>query len=173
MSNSVAIEGYLHVEGFDKFEREAFDKRKIRAGMRKVGQLVQQKAQMNVALSRGQDGYPANRTAELLNSISYKVSRSGFMVKVAPSKTSAMTAYYPAFLHYGVKQGSAVKALAPGAGRGKSNRRARGARADLVSARKAGGWRIAPRKNYMTDALEDSNSEAQKILTQTFESALQ
>jgi hypothetical protein len=63
--------------------------------------------------------------------------------------------------------------LAPGAGRGKSNRRARGARADLVSARKAGGWRIAPRKNYMTDALEDSNSEAQKILTQTFESALQ
>ncbi|MCI8212585.1 hypothetical protein AUC61_23930 [Pseudomonas sp. S25] len=173
MSNSVAVEGYLHVEGFDKFEREAFDKRKIRAGMRRVGKLVMQKAQMNVALSRGQAGYPVNRTAELLNSINFKVSRSGFMVKVAPSKTGAMSAFYPAFLHYGVKEGSKVKALAPGAGNGKSNRRARGARADLISARKAGGWRIAPRKNYMTDALEDSNSEVQKELRQTFADALQ
>ena len=37
MSNSASVEGYLHVEGFDNFERDAFDKRKIRAGMRKVG----------------------------------------------------------------------------------------------------------------------------------------
>lgn len=172
MSNSVSVDGYLHVEGFDKFEREAFDKRAIRAGMRKAGKLITQKAQMNVALSRGQDGYPHKRTAELLNSIGFKVSRSGFMVKVAPSKTSAMTAYYPAFLHYGVKQGSKVKALAPGRGNGKSNRRARGARADLISARKAGGWRIAPRRNYMTDALEDSATEVQKILREAFSSAL-
>lgn len=172
MSNSVSVDGYLHVEGFDKFEREAFDKRKVRAGMRKVGRLVQQKAQMNVALSGGRSGYPANRTARLLHSINFKVSRSGFMVKVAPSMTSDMTAYYPAFLHYGVKQGSKVRALAPGMGRGKSNRRARGARADLIAARNAGGWRIAPRENYMTDALEDANSEAQQILTQTFSDAL-
>lgn len=50
MSNSASIDGYLHVEGFDKFERDAFDKRKIRAGMRKVGLLITQKAQMNLAL---------------------------------------------------------------------------------------------------------------------------
>lgn len=173
MSNSVAVEGYLHVEGFEKFDRDAFDKRKVRAGFRKVGKLVTQKTQMNIALSRGQAGYPHNRTARLLHSINFKVSRSGFLVKIAPSMTSDMTAFYPAFLHYGVKQGNKVKALAPGAGNGKSNRRARGARADLMAARNAGGWRIAPRDNYMTDALADSNSEAQQILKSTFADALQ
>lgn len=44
MANSVSVDGYLHVEGFDSFQREAFDKRKIRAGMRKVGRLVTQRA---------------------------------------------------------------------------------------------------------------------------------
>ncbi|MDH1530173.1 hypothetical protein N5E95_22570, partial [Pseudomonas mosselii] len=61
MSNSVSIDGYLHVEGFDKFDQEAFNKRKIRAGMRKVGQLITGRAQMNLALGGGQDGYPVNR----------------------------------------------------------------------------------------------------------------
>ncbi|MNU04937.1 hypothetical protein D3C72_2495670 [compost metagenome] len=72
-----------------------------------------------------------------------------------------------------MKQGSKVKALAPGQGRGKSNRRARGARADLIAARNAGGWRIAPRDNYMTDALQDASADAQKILTATFADALE
>ena len=62
MSNSASIDGYLHVEGFDSFERDAFDKRMIRAGMRKVGLLITQRAQMNLALGKGQDGYPVNRT---------------------------------------------------------------------------------------------------------------
>lgn len=172
MANSVSIDGYLHVEGFDKFEREAFDKRKIRAGMRKAGLLVTQRAQMNLVLSRGESGYPVNRTSELVHSIGFKVSRAGFLVKVAPQMTSGMTAYYPAFLHYGVKQGSKVKPLAPGKGHGKSNRRARGERADLITARKAGGWRIAPRDNYMTDALQDAKSDVQKILNDAFASAL-
>ena len=39
VANSVSIDGYLHVDGFDKFDQEAFNKRKIRAGMRKVGQI--------------------------------------------------------------------------------------------------------------------------------------
>ena len=39
MSNSVGVNGYLHIEGFEKFDREAFDKRKVRAGMRKAGRL--------------------------------------------------------------------------------------------------------------------------------------
>jgi len=172
MANSVAIDGYLHVEGFDSFAREAFDKRKIRAGMRKVGRLVTQRAQMNLALGKGQGGYPVNRTGATLESIKYKVSRSGFMVKIAPSKTPAMTAFYPAYLHYGVREGSRVRALAPGQGRGKSNRRARGARADLIAARQAGGWRISPRDNYMTDALQDSKPEVQAILSQAFAASL-
>lgn len=140
--NSVSIDGYLHVEGFDKFDQEAFNKRKIRAGMRKVGQLITGRAQMNLALGGGQDGYPVNRSGATTDSIGYKVSRSGFLVRVAPSKTTSMKEYYPAYLHYGVRRKS------------------------------GGGWRIRPRDNYMTDALVDSRDEVRRILQQAFAAAL-
>ena len=172
MANSVGVDGYIHIEGFDKFERDAFDKKKIRAGMRKVGKLVRQRAQLNVALSRGQDSYPINRTGALLESINFKVSRSGFLVKIAPYKTSAMEAYYPAYLFFGVRMGSRIKKLAPGEGSGKSNRRRKGDRAALVAQRKSNGWRIQPRANYMTDALQDTNSEVRSILSDAFADAL-
>ena len=142
VANSVSIVGYLHVEGFDKFDQEAFNKRKIRAGMRKVGQLITGRAQMNLALGGGQDGYPVNRSGATTDSIGYKVSRSGFLVRVAPSKTAGMRAFYPAYLHYGVRRKS------------------------------GGGWRIKPRDNYMTDALVDSRDEVRRILQQAFAAAL-
>lgn len=142
VANSVSIDGYLHVEGFDKFDQEAFNKRKIRAGMRKVGQLIAGRAQMNLALGGGQDGYPVNRSGATTDSIGYKVSRSGFLVRVAPSKTASMRAFYPAYLHYGVRRKS------------------------------GGGWRIKPRDNYMTDALVDSRDEVRRILQQAFSAAL-
>jgi hypothetical protein len=172
MSNSASLDSYLHIEGFDNFERDAFDKRKIRAGMRKVGLLVTQKAQMNLALGNGQDGYPVNRTGATVQSISFKVSRAGFLVRIAPSKTSAMEEFYPAFLHYGVKKGRKPAKLAPGMGKGRKNRRAAGARARLVAERAAGEWRIKPRDNYMADALQDSSSQVESILKSAFAAAL-
>ncbi len=172
MSNSASIDGYLHVEGFDKFERDAFDKRKIRAAMRKVGLLITQKAQMNLALGHGQDGYPVNRTGATVESISFKVSRSGFLVRISPTKTSAMEDFYPAYLHYGVKKGKKLGKLAPGKGKGKSNRRAQGVRAAALAERAAGEWRIKPRDNYMADALQDSSSQVELILKAGFAGAL-
>jgi hypothetical protein len=171
MANSVGVDGYFHIEGFDNFERDAFDKKKIRAAMRQVGKLVRQKAQMNVGLARGQGGYPANRTGRLLEAINFKVSRSGFLVKIAPRKTNGMKDFYPAYLYYGVRKGSRVKPLAPGQGRGKSNRRVNGARAELTAARKSNGWRIEPRANYMTHALQDAKGEIKSILSAAFEDA--
>jgi hypothetical protein len=172
MSNSASIDGYLHVEGFDSFERDAFDKRMIRAGMRKVGLLITQRAQMNLALGKGQDGYPVNRTGVTVESVSFKVSRSGFLVRISPTKTSAMEEFYPAYLHYGVKKGRKLGKLAPGKGKGKSNRRAIGARAAALAERAAGAWRIKPRDNYMADALQDSSSQVQSILSAAFAAAL-
>jgi hypothetical protein len=172
MASSGALDGYLHIEGFDQFGREAFDKKKIRAGMRKIGRLVTQRAQMNLALGKGKDGYPVSRTGTTLESITPKVSRSGFLVKIAPRKTSAMKTYYPAYLHYGVKRGKRLGKLAPGKGKGKSNRRANGARAAALAERAAGEWRITPRGNYMVDALEDSSSQVQSILSAAFAAAL-
>ncbi|CAG8864093.1 hypothetical protein [Pseudomonas fluorescens] len=172
MSNSASIDGYLHVVGFDSFERKAFDKRKIRAGMRKVGLLITQRAQMNLVLGKGQDGYPVNRTGATVESVSFKVSRSGFLVRISPTKTTAMEEFYPAYLHYGVKKGRKLGKLAPGKGKGKSNRRAIGARAAALAERGAGEWRIKPRDNYMADALQDSSSQVQSILSAAFAAAL-
>ncbi|MBV6287360.1 hypothetical protein [Pseudomonas aegrilactucae] len=172
MANSVSLDGYLHIEGFERFDDLAFDRRKIRAAMRKAGRLVVQKAQMNLALGGGQDGYPTSRTGATVDAIKAKLSRSGFLVRVAPAKTSAMKAYYPAYLHYGVKQGKRLGKLAPGQGRGKSNRRANGVRARALADRAAGGWRITPRENYMTDALQDSKAQVQRLLSAAFASAL-
>lgn len=172
MANSASIDGYLHVEGFDNFQRDAFDKRKIRAGMHKVGLLIVQRAQMNLVLGKGQVGYPVNRTGATVESVTYKVSRSGFLVRISPTKTSAMEEFYPAYLHYGVKKGRKLGKLAPGQGKGKSNRRARGERAAAMAERAAGEWRIKPRDNYMADALQDSASQVQSILSAAFANAL-
>ena len=172
MSNSASIDGYLHVEGFDSFEREVFDKRKIRAGMRKVGLLITQRAQMNLVLGRGQDGYPVNRTGATVESVGFKVSRSGFLVRISPTKTTAMKEFYPAYLHYGVKKGRKLGKLDPGKGKGKSNRRAIGVRSAALAERAAGEWRIMPRDNYMADALQDSSSQVQSILSAAFAAAL-
>jgi hypothetical protein len=167
MANSVSVEGYLHVEGYEAFDREAFNMRKVRAGMRKVGQLVTGRAQMNLALGRGRAGYPVNRTGETVDSIKYRVSKRGLLVRISPTKTQSMKEFYPAYLHYGVRLGARVRGLGEGKGR-----RARGARQALVAARGQNGWRITPRDNYMTDALQDSRAEVQQILSKTFAAAL-
>ncbi|CAI8875623.1 MULTISPECIES: hypothetical protein [Pseudomonas] len=172
MASRSSVEGYVHFEGFDSFERDAFDKSKIRAAMRKAGRLVTQRAQMNLALGKGQDGYPVNRTGATLESINFKVSRAGFLVRIAPRKTSSMKEFYPAYLHYGVKKGNRPGKLAPGMGKGKSNRRAKGDRALALAARAAAGWRITPRDNYMADALQDSRSSVQALLSAAFAAAL-
>ena len=169
MANSASIESYLHFEGYDSLPRDIFDKKKIRAGMRKAGRLVMQRAQMNLALARDDEGYPVNRTGATLNSISFRVSKSGFLVRVAPKKTSAMKEYYPAYLYYGVKRGARLSRLKAGE-QHTGKRRRDGIR--LREARRNNDWLIAPRDNYMADALQDSNSEVLAILSAAFAAAL-
>ncbi|MNP52591.1 hypothetical protein D3C76_1469930 [compost metagenome] len=117
-------------------------------------------------MARGQDNYPVSRTGRTVESITFKVSRAGFLVKIAPRKTSAMKDYYPTYLHYGVKQGARVRGLASGKRRGK------GERAAALAQRAASGWRIAPRANYMEDALLDEKDQVQSILKAAFAAAL-
>ena len=166
MANSASVDGYLHIEGFDQFGREIFDKKQIRKGMRKAGQVVSRRAQLNLALARGQDNYPVSRTGRTVESIKFKVSRAGFLVKIAPRKTPDMKDYYPAYLHYGVKQGGRVRGLVSG------KRRAKGERAAALAQRAASGWRIAPRANYMEDALQDEKTQVESILKAAFAAAL-
>lgn len=165
MTQRATLAAHMHVEGFDQFHRESFDKRKVRAAMRKAGRVVATRAQLNLSLAGGGGNYPRKISGVLRDSIKMRVSRSGFMVKVMPDKTSGMDEYYPAFLHYGVKQGAKVR------GTGGKRRKA-GERQALVAARKAGGWRIAPRANYIADALEDETATVKSILSAGFAAAL-
>lgn len=133
-----------------------FDRRKMRPVMSRLGREVRREARRIVSRrdASGADEFPGRRTGNLRRSINYKVTRPGLLVRIAPYRIDAMQEFYPAFLHYGVKQGSAMQRLAPGAGLGRSNRRARGQRAAERDARAAQGWRVAPRANYMVEALE-------------------
>ncbi len=172
MNQRATLAAHMHIEGFENFHRDSFNKKKVRAAFRKAGRLVQDRARLNLSLSGAGSNYPRKITGELRDSIKFRVSRSGFMVKVMPDKTAGMEEYYPAFLHYGVKQGGRLKALAPGQGRGKSNRRRKGQRAEDLAVRKSGDWRIKPRANYIADALEDETSRVQSVLRAGFAAAL-
>ncbi|MCI1005037.1 hypothetical protein [Herbaspirillum sp. C7C8] len=146
---------YLHFGGFDGFDKKIdFDRKEIRRAMRQSGRTVQQAARKLVAKStRSQPGaYPGRRTGRLQRSIKLKVSRSGFLVRVAPQLTSDMKQFYPAFLHYGVRRKPGAKRKAEGKGSGSN--------------------RVEPRGNYMVDALNDRSEEVRRILQSAFAKAL-
>lgn len=134
-----------------------FDRKKVRKALRANGREVQKEARRLVsrrAVSGAGDD-PGMQTGALRRSIKNKVSRSGFLVKVAPQKTSEMGAwFYPAFLYYGVRRGSK---------RTRDHRK----KADTGS-----GWRIDKRGNYMAEALDRKRAGATKALESALKDAL-
>lgn len=163
MTQRATLAAHMHIEGFDQFHRDSFDKRKVRAAFRKAGRLLASRAQLNLALSGGAGNYPRKVTGVLRDSIKMRVSRSGFMVKVMPDKTSGMEEYYPAYLHYGVSRAAWL------AGRQKSAK-SKGKRKTLENA--GGTWHVKPRDNYIVDALEDENDRVRNVLAAGFAAAL-
>lgn len=148
---------YLHIDKFDMYGKLDFDKKEIRKAMRMAGKEVQTIAKRLVSRKQisKRDQYPGKRKGILQRSIKYKVSRSGFLVVIKPYKTAAMGEhFYPAYLWYGVRRG---------AKRGKSHK---------AGASGGNGWRIAPRKNYMQDALCQKQGRVKAILISRFQKAL-
>lgn len=146
---------YLHLSGYEGFDRSVdFDKKLIRKAMRSAGRLVQRGARKRVARRGGSKPgeFPARRKGLLSKSIGVKVSRSGFLVRVAPTKIPGMRSFYPAYLNYGV-------------------RRKPGARRDR---RSIGGdaMRIDPRGNYVIASLDESAAQIQAMLGAAFASSL-
>jgi hypothetical protein len=133
----------VRVIGHDRID---FDKRQIRRALRVAGRAVQKEARRQVsrkAISAAGEA-PGRQTGTLSRSIKVKVGGGGFWVKVAPQKTEGMKDFYPAFLWYGVKS-------KPESGR---------------------QWRIAPRANYMTIALEAKREASRQVLATALSSAL-
>lgn len=131
------IELNIQIDGFKRID---FNKKKIRQTLRSAGRGIQRSARRLIAHKSisGADDYPGKKTGRLQRSIQYKVSRSGFLVKIAPQKISGMEAFYPAFLFYGVTH--------------KSHQ------ANHQTPNKNRVWRIAPRANFMQDALMERRS---------------
>ena len=125
------------LEGFSRID---FDKKKIRKALRIEGRAVQKLARKLVSkrILNSAGDYPAKRTGALMRSIKVKVSRPGFLVKIAPQKTAEMGKdFYPAFLHYGSTKNN-----------------------------------LAPRKNFMTDALDARREVSRVAIIKALEGAL-
>jgi hypothetical protein len=141
-------------ETINGHSRIDFDKKQVRKAMRKFGAEIRKDARRRVsrkAISAPGD-YPGRDSGNLFRSITSLVSKSGFMVRISPEKTAGMKEFYPAFLHYGVT--------------GKSRRK------DHREQPKEGKWRIAPRANYMTAALEARKDSIRTGLRNMLQDAL-
>lgn len=165
LASNATYAAYVHVDGFDQFHRDSFNKRQVRYAMRKAGRLVENRAKLNLALAGSGSNYPRKLRGVLRDSIKTRVSRSGFLVKIMPDKTAGMAEYYPAFLHYGVRQGASIYHT-----NGKKNSKSK--IRSLMPERNKRGWRITPRGNYIADALEDEASRVRAVLSAGFRRAL-
>ncbi len=143
MSDGVEV----HV-GWTGHSRIDFDKKKIRKVMRARGRDIQKEARRLVARRAvSQPGeYPGRDTGTLWRSIKSKVSRSGFLVRIAPQKTPEMGGdFYPAFLWYGVRR---------------------------KGGEEGSGWRIEARANYMTEALDKRREVSENAIKTALKDAL-
>ncbi|WP_147375762.1 hypothetical protein [Noviherbaspirillum cavernae] len=154
-----------------------FDRKRVRKALRTEAQAVRKIARRLVARRAiSEPGeFPGKDSGALQRSIKFKIlSRHGFAVRVAPYKTAEMGKdFYPAYLWYGTRGLGRIERLAPGEGVGRSNRRRRGERAALVAARaEKGNYVVAPRKNYMTAALDARREAAQTGIREALKDAL-
>lgn len=104
---SASVYGQVRIEGFDTFSREVFHKPSIRKAMRRAAAVVSRDAKRRVS-PRGTShpgAYPGRETGRLRKSIRIRISKSGFLAKVEPSKRPDMDEYYPAYLFHGTKRG--------------------------------------------------------------------
>lgn len=148
------LRGNLHIEGWDGFDRALdFDKKQVRAGMRKAGRIVVKDARGRISGSPGSGAgdYPGMRSGRMYRAVRAKVSRSGFMVKVMPEMPAGAKGYYPGFLYYGVRRQTT---------RTRSHRR-----------QPNGPFRIAPRKNFIADALDARQGDVREVLVGTLRKA--
>jgi len=156
----------IHVD-FVQPEELVFNRARLRKAFTKIGQVHMRDAR-RLVMGRGRSApgdNPSYRTGKLARSIGYYVpraskSRPGFMVKIAPNQKrgegnrAISGAFYPAFLFYGVRRGATRKK--------KHHRGASG----------GSGWKIAPRNNFMVEALERRRAWTRYFLSRELRKSL-
>jgi|SRR5471030_576991 len=148
----------LHVD-FPNAGEVTFNRARVRRAFIRIGQNVLRDARRLVArraISHAGEA-PGYRTGALAKSLGYYVpkasgKRSGFMARIAPNQKNGKGSrhitgdFYPAYLYYGVRRG---------AKRGKKHK---------GGSSGGNGWKLAPRKNFMAQALADQRYQTQRLL---------
>lgn len=152
MTKETSDNGFVRVEisGTSTID---FDMRIVRKGLFEAANITRQEARRLVARRAisGAGEYPGLQTGRLMRSIK-TFAWGKTWVAVGPTKTSSMKDFYPAILNYGVT----------------GNKRRKDHRAQV----KGGKWRIAPRRNYMVDALHRKRLAVRNVLMSAMMDAL-
>ena len=149
---------YLHVD-FPNAETVTFNKARVRRAFVTIGQKLLAESRRIVArraISKAGE-MPGYQRGALAKSIGFYVprasgSRPGFMVRIAPNQKNGKGSrpisgdFYPAYLFYGVRAG------------------ARRTKKHKKGARGGNGWRMAPRGNFMTEALLNKREWSESVL---------
>lgn len=115
--------------------------------------------------------FPGRDTGALWRSITVKVNRKYSFAVIRPAKTAEMGSFHPYMLLRGTKP--RLSKLAEGEGRGRSNRRRRGDRETALQERKASSaYRVAPREDYMQEALERRRGAARAAIAAAVQDSL-
>ncbi|MHA6305701.1 hypothetical protein ACX3SV_01110 [Hafnia paralvei] len=166
---------YVHVD-FPDAQRVVFNRSKVRRAFTVIGKEIQIAARERISQRHGSapgedPGYYSGRMARSIGYFAPRASknRPGFMVKISPNQKRGreMTAiqtkdgphssgFYPAYLQFGVRRGATAQ-IKQGKG-GKS------VRVKKSGASGGSGWRIAPRANFMTEALRDKRYWTERTL---------
>ncbi|MBI0275665.1 hypothetical protein I6H07_07415 [Hafnia alvei] len=166
---------YVHVD-FPGAQTVQFKRPVVRRAFAKIGKEIQKTARDRVSSHRGslpgQD--PGWESGELYKSIGFYVPRAtgrrpGFMVAIAPNQKRGRgmtpiqakdgpnsSGFYPAYLQFGVRRGARAQI--------KKGKHGKEVRVKKAGASGGSGWRIAPRANFMTEALADKKSWAERTL---------
>lgn len=89
------------------FDRIIYNKREIKAAIRKGGGEVRKEARRLIARRAisGAGEFPGYATGAMSRSIKVKMGSGGGYARIAPYKTAEMKEFYPAYLEYGTSRG--------------------------------------------------------------------
>lgn len=131
----------------DGFKRVDYDGKKLLKVLRKAGSDVRRIARKLISkkVVSQAGAFPGKQTGEMSKGIKVKVSRSGYSVRIVPTKTNAMPVYYPAFVVYGHRAPYSETAE------------------EAKAHKKRSGEKVAaPRKNFIPEAAEEYRLEFER-----------
>lgn len=141
----------------DGFKRIDYDGKELKKPLRKSGNAVRKIARKLISRKAVSDAgqFPGKDTGEMARSIKVKVSRSGYSVRVMPTKTAKMPVYYPAFVVYGHRAPHSETAQEARAHKARSGKKV-----------------AAPRKNFVPEAATQYADQFQKDMYEALGEAI-